>query len=85
MRMLYFDVPASSVVVFGAGGAIVASGVSRTSRHRAEVAELADALASGASGRKPMKVRVLSSAPLDSAALRPRSWQADMRPKRVVP
>jgi hypothetical protein len=30
---------------------------------RAEVAELADALASGASGRKPMKVRVLSSAP----------------------
>src|SRR5688572_18300951 len=30
---------------------------------RAEVAELADALASGASGRKAMKVRVLSSAP----------------------
>ena len=33
----------------------------------AEVAELADALASGASDRKVMKVRVLSSAPFDSA------------------
>ena len=43
---------------------------------RAEVAELADALASGASGRKVVKVQILSSAPLDSAASRPRSWQA---------
>ena len=43
---------------------------------RAEVAELADALASGASGRKAMKVRVLSSAPLDSPASRAPSWQA---------
>jgi hypothetical protein len=34
----------------------------------AEVAELADALASGASGGNPMKVRVLSSAPFDSAS-----------------
>ena len=31
--------------------------------HHAEVAELADALASGASGRKVVEVRVLSSAP----------------------
>jgi hypothetical protein len=45
---------------------------------RAEVAELADALASGASGRKAMKVRVLSSAPLDSAASRAASWQATL-------
>src|SRR5262245_34540869 len=33
------------------------------SPHHAEVAELADALASGASSRKGVKVRVLSSAP----------------------
>ena len=34
--------------------------------HTAEVAELADALASGASGRKAIGVRVPASAPLDS-------------------
>ncbi len=55
MRMLYFDVPA-----------LVTERPVSTGRFEcplAEVAELADALASGASGRKAMKVRVLSSAP----------------------
>ena len=33
-------------------------------QHRAEVAELADALASGASGGNPVEVRVLFSAPI---------------------
>ena len=48
----------------------------------AEVAELADALASGASGRKVVEVQILSSAPFDSPAALPsasqqaRSWQA---------
>src|SRR5438105_14909470 len=55
---------------------------------RAEVAELADALASGASGRKAIGVRVPASAPLDSAASRPPSWQTIIvcgrRPNRVV-
>ena len=45
----------------------------------AEVAELADALASGASCRKAVEVQILSSAPFDSAASRPRSWQAARR------
>ena len=36
--------------------------------HCAEVAELADALASGASGRKPIGVQIPASAPLDSLA-----------------
>ena len=58
--MLYFEL-ASSLVV----GAMVSLRTSETAP-LAEVAELADALASGASGRKPMKVRVLSSAPFDS-------------------
>ena len=40
------------------------------------MAELADAQASGACGRKVVEVQILSSAPLDSAASRPRSWQA---------
>ena len=51
---------------------------------RAEVAELADALASGASGRKVVEVQILSSAPFDSPAALPsasrqaRSWQANL-------
>src|ERR1044072_6667806 len=44
------------------------SGVSR-----AQVAELVDALASGASSRKGVKVRVLSWAPNSRAARKPRS------------
>ena len=56
MRMLYFDVPALVTRASGFDRAF-------SSAHCAEVAELADALASGASGRKAMKVRVLSSAP----------------------
>ena len=69
--------------------------ISRVPRNQpyAEVAELADALASGASGRKPMKVRVLSSAPFDSprsspsASRQARSWRALYHvecPERVV-
>ena len=44
----------------------------------AEVAELADALASGASGRKPIGVQIPASAPFDSLASiqLARSWQA---------
>ena len=60
MRMLYFDVPAfysRSVSGFSRSFAIAA----------AEVAELADALASGASGRKAIGVRVPASAPLDGS------------------
>gem|GEM_PF-1704518 len=37
----------------------------------AEVAELVDALASGASGRKPVEVQVLSSVPFIYAASQP--------------
>ena len=42
----------------------------------AEVAELADAQASGACPRKGVEVQILSSAPFDSVASLPRSWQA---------
>ena len=42
----------------------------------AEVAELADAQASGACPRKGVEVQILSSAPFDSVALIPRSWRA---------
>ena len=43
----------------------------RADHNTAEVAELADALASGASGRKPIGVRVPASAPILAAA---QSW-----------
>src|SRR5688572_25093257 len=54
--MLYFDVLCSAYASLRRTGRV--QGIPL-----AEVAELADALASGASGRKAMKVRVLSSAP----------------------
>ena len=46
------------------GAAILDAGIFATmvSRPHADVAELADALASGASGGNPVEVRVLSSA-----------------------
>src|SRR6185436_19313211 len=58
------------------GRASLAPGYTQRSCPRAEVAELADALASGASGRKAIGVRVPASAPLDSPAPRPPSWPA---------
>ena len=61
--------------------AVLAGALRLASPLHAEVAELADALASGASGRKVVEVQILSSAPLDSPVVPPsgsrqaRSWR----------
>jgi hypothetical protein len=68
----------SSPHVAYAGSCIIGVSVLLIGPLRAEVAELADAQASGACGRKVVEVQILSSAPLFE-------WRGPLHPAKLTP